>query len=229
MPLVEVINLVKNYQMGEVIVEALRGVNVSIDTGEFTAIMGPSGSGKSTFLNILGCLDTPNSGKYLLNNEDVSTLSDDELSYIRSARIGFIFQSYNLISQLSLLENIEVPLFYQNVSEQKSREKAVRMAEMVGLGHRLYHHPAELSGGEQQRVAIARALANDPLIILADEPTGNLDSRSGNEILNILDELNKQGKTIIMVTHDENVARHAHRIIRFKDGQIMTDEASLKY
>lgn len=229
MPLVEVVNLVKYYQMGEVIVEALRGVNVSFDTGEFTAIMGPSGSGKSTFLNILGCLDTPTSGKYLLNNEDVSTLSDDELSYIRSTRIGFIFQSYNLISQLSVLENIEVPLFYQNVSEQKSREKAIRLAEMVGLGHRLYHHPAELSGGEQQRVAIARALANDPLIILADEPTGNLDSRSGNEILNILDELNKQGKTIIMVTHDENVARRAHRIIRFKDGQIMTDEASFKY
>jgi len=220
MDIVETVDLTKHYRMGEVVVEALRGVSVSFAEGEYVAIMGPSGSGKSTFLNLVGCLDTPSSGKYFLGGQDISSLSDDELSEIRRLRIGFIFQSFNLIQQLSVLENIEVPLFYHGASEAKSRERATRLAEAVGLGHRLRHHPSELSGGEQQRVAIARAMANDPLIILADEPTGNLDTRSGAEILGILDGVHEQGKTIIVVTHDENVARRTQRAVRFRDGCI---------
>ena len=223
MPIVQVNNLVKHYEMGEVTVQALRGVSISFEKGDYMAIMGPSGSGKSTFLNILGCLDTPTSGSYILGEHDISTLLDNELSEIRRSYIGFIFQSFNLISQLNIMENIEIPLFYQGISERESRERAQRLAEVVGLGHRLRHSPSELSGGEQQRVAIARSLANDPLIILADEPTGNLDSRSGSDILDILDNLNKQGKTIIMVTHDERIAQHAHRIVRFMDGFIESD------
>jgi putative ABC transport system ATP-binding protein len=220
MPLVETRDLAKRYRMGEVVVDALRGVSVSFDEGEYVAVMGPSGSGKSTFLNILGCLDIPSSGSYVLGEQDVSMLSDDELSEIRRTQIGFVFQSFNLIQQLSVLENIEVPLFYQRIAENESRERAVSLAEAVGLGHRLRHHPSELSGGEQQRVAIARAMANDPLIILADEPTGNLDSRSGGEVLGFLDDLHAQGKTIIMVTHDENVAKRTERIVRFRDGSL---------
>jgi putative ABC transport system ATP-binding protein len=220
MPLVETKGLTKHYRMGEVTVSALQGVSVDFDEGEYIAIMGPSGSGKSTFLNILGCLDTPSEGRYILNGRDISTLSDDDLSEIRRTQIGFVFQSFNLIQQLSVLENIEVPLFYQRVSEAESRDRAAELAGVVGLGHRLYHHPSELSGGEQQRVAIARAMANDPLIILADEPTGNLDSRSGGEILGFIDGLKEEGKTIIMVTHDANVAKRAERIVRFRDGRI---------
>ncbi|MCX7765439.1 MAG: ABC transporter ATP-binding protein, partial [Candidatus Sumerlaeia bacterium] len=219
MPLVQVVNLVKHYQMGEVIVEALRGVNVSFDTGEYTAIMGPSGSGKSTFLNILGCLDTPTSGKYFLNNEDVSVLSDDELSYIRSTRIGFIFQSYNLITQLSVLENIEVPLFYQNLSEKRSREKAVRLAEMVGLGHRLHHHPAELSGGEQQRVAIARALVLDARLLVFDEPTTALTQKEIDTLLQTIVDLKERGIASIFVSHKlDEVFRIADIITVLRDG-----------
>jgi putative ABC transport system ATP-binding protein len=183
--------------------------------------MGPSGSGKSTFLNILGCLDVPTSGQYLLDGVPTSTLSDDELSDIRRSKIGFVFQSFNLISELSVLENIEVPLFYQGLGEKQSRNRATALAETVGLGHRLRHNPTELSGGEQQRVAIARAMANDPVIILADEPTGNLDSASGGEILGALAQLNAEGKTLIIVTHDEDVAARAQRVIRFKDGRIL--------
>lgn len=224
MALVEIVDIVKHYQMGEFTVEALRGITASFEAGEYVAIMGPSGSGKSTFMNILGCLDTPTAGQYILDNDDVSTLTDDELSEIRSTRIGFVFQSFNLIPQLSVLENIEVPLFYQRVSEEESRERAKSLAESVGLGHRLKHNPTELSGGEQQRVAIARAMANDPLIVLADEPTGNLDSISGEEILKIIDRLNEEGKTIITVTHDEHIASRAHRIIRFMDGSLQSDE-----
>jgi putative ABC transport system ATP-binding protein len=206
--------------MGEVTVNALQGVSVDFDEGEYIAIMGPSGSGKSTFLNILGCLDTPSDGRYILNGRDISTLSDDDLSEIRRTQIGFVFQSFNLIQQLSVLENIEVPLFYQRVSESESRDRAAALADVVGLAHRLHHHPSELSGGEQQRVAIARAMANDPLIILADEPTGNLDSKSGGEILGFIDGLKEEGKTIIVVTHDANVAKRAERIVRFRDGRI---------
>jgi putative ABC transport system ATP-binding protein len=216
-------NVHKTYQMGLVIVEALRGVSLEIQTGEYVSIMGPSGCGKSTMLNLLGCLDRPTSGRYLLGAEDVSQMDDDALSTVRGTRLGFIFQSYNLIQQLSVLENIEVPLFYQSRPEEESRALAARYATRVGLENRAHHKPFELSGGQQQRVAIARALVNDPLVILADEPTGNLDSSSGVEILKIFDDLHEQGKTIILVTHDESVSRHAHRAIRLRDGQVESD------
>jgi len=216
----------KTYQMGVVTVEALRGVTLDIQAGEYVSIMGPSGCGKSTMLNLLGCLDRPTSGCYRLGGEDVSQLDDDDLSSIRGARLGFIFQSYNLIQQLTVVENIEVPLYYQGGSESESRALAARYGERVGLGHRLDHKPFELSGGQQQRVAIARALVNDPLVLLADEPTGNLDSVSGVEILKIFDDLNEQGKTIILVTHDENISRHARRAIRLRDGVVESDVRS---
>jgi putative ABC transport system ATP-binding protein len=185
--------------------------------------MGPSGCGKSTLLNLLGCLDRPTAGRYRLGGQDVSQLDDDALSTIRGARIGFVFQSYNLIQQLTVVENIEVPLFYQGWPEEAGRERARQLAERVGLGDRLEHKPFELSGGQQQRVAIARALVNDPLIILADEPTGNLDSASGADILRLFDELHAQGKTLVLVTHDPNVAAHARRVLRLRDGQVESD------
>lgn len=222
MPLVEVLEISKQYLMGAVALNALEKVSVSFEAGEYTAIMGPSGSGKSTFLNLLGCLDTPSEGTYLLDGIDVSNLSDAELSDIRRSKIGFIFQSFNLINELDVLENIQVPLFYQAVDEHTSRDRATALAKAVGLGHRLHHRPAELSGGERQRVAIARSLANDPVLILADEPTGNLDSKSGREILDILHKLHAEGKTILVVTHDENVGHEAERIVRFMDGQIVS-------
>jgi putative ABC transport system ATP-binding protein len=213
----------KTYQMGPVRVEALRGVSLSIAEGEYVSIMGPSGCGKSTMLNLLGCLDRPSAGRFLLGGQDVSHMDDDSLSTVRGTRLGFIFQSYNLIQQLTVQENIEVPLYYQGRPEHESRELALKYAERVGLGHRLHHKPFELSGGQQQRVAIARALINDPLIILADEPTGNLDSASGVEILKLFDDLHSQGKTIILVTHDESVSRHAWRAIRLRDGLVESD------
>ncbi len=216
-------NVRKTYQMGLVTVEALRGVSLEIQTGEYVCIMGPSGCGKSTMLNLLGCLDRPTSGHYLLGAEDVSQMDDDALSTVRGTRLGFIFQSYNLIQQLTVVENIQVPLFYQNRPEEESRTLAARYAARVGLEHRTEHKPFELSGGQQQRVAIARALVNDPLVILADEPTGNLDSTSGVEILKIFDDLHEQGKTIILVTHDETVSRHARRAIRLRDGHVESD------
>jgi len=216
----------KFYQMGPVTVEALRGVSFDIHTGEYVSIMGPSGCGKSTLLNLLGCLDRPTSGQYRLGGDDVSQMNDDTLSAVRGTRLGFIFQSYNLIQQLTVVENIEVPLYYQGRPEEASRALAARYAERVGLGNRLTHKPFELSGGQQQRVAIARALVNDPLVILADEPTGNLDSISGVEILKIFDDLHEQGKTIILVTHDENVSRHARRSIRLRDGEVESDVRS---
>jgi putative ABC transport system ATP-binding protein len=220
MPIVATENLCKIYQLGTLELQALWSVDLQIEQGEYLAIMGPSGSGKSTLLNVLGCLDRPTSGRYMLGDQDVSKLDDDALSLIRGARIGFVFQSYNLIAQLNVIENIEIPMFYQGLSEGQSYRKAGELAEMVGLGNRLRHRPAELSGGQQQRVAIARALANDPLIILADEPTGNLDSQSGIEILNIMDQMYHQGKTLIVVTHEENVAERAERIIHLLDGGI---------
>ncbi len=221
--IVQLENVVKTYQMGLVTVQALRGVSLEITAGDYISIMGPSGCGKSTLLNLLGCLDRPTSGRYLLGQDDVSQLEDDALSTIRGARLGFIFQSYNLIQQLTVLENIEVPLYYQGRPEAESRAIATDLATRVGLENRLDHKPFELSGGQQQRVAIARALVNDPLVLLADEPTGNLDSASGAEILRIVDDLNRQGKTIIMVTHDPGIARHAGRVIRLRDGLIESD------
>lgn len=212
--------LCKSYQLGTMELQVLRNIDVTINSGEYVAIMGPSGSGKSTLLNMIGCLDHPTSGEYWLGGRDVSLLNDDELSLIRGARIGFVFQSFNLIQQLNVVENIEVPMYYQGISEHESAERAKELAEMVGLGDRIKHRPAELSGGEQQRVAIARALANEPLIILADEPTGNLDSESGSGILKILTDLHKQGKTLVVVTHDESIARDAQRTIRLFDGRI---------
>ena len=219
-PVVVFERLCKSYQLGTVELQVLRDIDLTIKDGEYVAIMGPSGSGKSTMLNLLGCLDRPTSGLYSLTGQDVSVLDDDQLSLIRGARIGFIFQSYNLIQQLNVIENIEVPMYYQGFSENASAKRARELATLVGLGDRLTHRPTELSGGQQQRVAIARALANDPLIILADEPTGNLDSESGAEILNILVDLHRKGKTLIVVTHDENIATHAERIIELFDGQI---------
>jgi putative ABC transport system ATP-binding protein len=222
-PIVHFDNVRKTYQMGAVTVEALRGVTFEIHAGDYISIMGPSGCGKSTLLNLLGCLDRPTSGHYRLGGEDVSQMNDDALSAVRGARLGFVFQSYNLIQQLTVVENIEVPLYYQDRSESQSREMARRMAARVGLEQRLEHKPMELSGGQQQRVAIARALVNEPLVILADEPTGNLDSSSGTEIMRLFDELHDQGKTLILVTHDPSVGQRAHRTIRLRDGQIESD------
>ena len=213
----------KTYQMGPVTVAALRDVSLTIHSGDYLSIMGPSGCGKSTLLNLLGCLDRPTSGRYLLGSEDVSEMNDDALSTVRGARLGFIFQSYHLIQQLSVVENIEIPLYYQGLPEAESRARATELARRVGLEQRLDHKPYELSGGQQQRVAIARSLVNDPLVILADEPTGNLDSNSGAEILALFDELNGQGKTLILVTHDNDVSRHARRAIRLRDGQVESD------
>ena len=215
--------LCKNYQLGTIELRVLRQIDITINSGEYVAIMGPSGSGKSTLLNMIGCLDRPSSGSYHLGSQDVSRLDDDALSAIRGSRIGFVFQSFNLIAQLNVIENIEIPMFYQNRREQESYEKATQLATLVGLGDRMNHRPSELSGGQQQRVAIARALANDPLIILADEPTGNLDSNSGADILSILDRLHAEGKTLIVVTHDEHIATQAQRVIRLFDGQVAED------
>jgi len=223
-PIVLFEQLCKSYQLGTVELQVLRHIDLTINSGEYVAIMGPSGSGKSTLLNLLGCLDRPTSGSYSLAGQDVSALDDNQLSLIRGARIGFIFQSYNLIQQLNAIENIEVPMYYQGFSERDSARRARELATMVGLGDRVRHRPSELSGGQQQRVAIARAMANDPVIILADEPTGNLDSESGTEILNILDDLHRRAKTLIVVTHDENIAGHAERIIHLLDGRIEWQE-----
>jgi putative ABC transport system ATP-binding protein len=216
-------DITKTYFMGELAVQVLHGISVDFYQGDYISIMGPSGCGKSTLMNILGCLDQPSSGSYLLGDKDTSQMNDNELSAIRGARLGFIFQSYNLIPQLTVLENIELPLFYQGHPEQQSREIATELAARVGLGDRLQHRPFELSGGQQQRVAIARALSNDPLIILADEPTGNLDSKSGAEILNLFDELHQQGKTLIMVTHSDELAERSQRQIRLRDGRVESD------
>lgn len=214
----------KVYQMGTEQVKALAGVSISFEAGSFWAIMGPSGSGKSTMLNILGCLDRVTSGTYILENNDVSTLDDDSLSEIRLRHIGFIFQSFNLIPQLTVQKNIELPLYYLGWDAESSAARAEELALKVGLEGRLNHRPTELSGGQMQRVAIARALANDPQILLADEPTGNLDTATGEQILDMLTELNDQGKTIVMVTHETNVAEHANRWMRMRDGLIESVE-----
>lgn len=222
--IIKAINLVKIYQLDKQKVEALRGVSLTITRNEFVAIMGPSGSGKSTLMNILGCLDTPTSGEYFLNGRLVSTLSEDELAYIRNKEIGFVFQVFNLLPRANAFRNVELPLIYAGASKEEREEKARRALEMVEMKDRMHHLPAELSGGERQRVAIARALVNDPAILLADEPTGNLDSKTGQEILKLFHKIHEQGNTIIMVTHDREVAAHAQRIIHLRDGQIEKEE-----
>lgn len=218
--------LTKIYGKGEIAVKALNEISFSVKEGEFVAIMGPSGSGKSTLMNILGCLDTANSGKYILSETDVSNMSDKELARIRNKMIGFIFQTFNLLPRLTALKNVEQPMIYKGLGRRKREEIAERVLTEVGLGDRVDHRPNELSGGQRQRVAIARALVNDPDIILADEPSGNLDSKSEGDILKILTDLNKRGITIVMVTHDNNVASHAHRIVYFQDGEIVRETDS---
>ena len=217
-------DLQKHYVLKSETVRALRGVSFDVPEGDYVAIMGPSGSGKSTLLNLLGCLDQPTHGSFLLGNDDVAKMTDDELSSIRASRIGFVFQSYNLIAQLSVVENIEVPLYYMGNLNAQSRKRSIELAKMVGLGERLDHRPTQLSGGQQQRVAIARSLVNDPYFILADEATGNLDSVTTEEILALFQRLNDEGKTIIMVTHEDEVAEHAKRVIRLRDGEIQFDK-----
>jgi len=215
----------RSYTLGDQVVHALSGVDLRIDEGEYVAIMGPSGSGKSTLLNVLGLLDRATQGRYVLGGRDVSNLGDDDLSLERGRRLGFVFQSYNLIAQLDVVENVEVPMFYAGLPERASRARAEALARRMGLGDRLHHRPAELSGGQQQRVAIARSLANDPLVLLADEPTGNLDSKTGHEILGLLDELHASGKTLVVVTHDPSVARRADRVVHMRDGRVERVEA----
>ncbi|MGI6777610.1 MAG: ABC transporter ATP-binding protein [Acetivibrionales bacterium] len=216
-------NMYKTYLMGINEVHALNGISLHIKPGEFVAIVGPSGSGKSTLMNMIGCLDTPTSGKYFLDGKEVSKLEEDHLAEIRNKKIGFVFQSFNLLPKLTALENVELPLLYMGMGNKERRKKAVEALEKVGLGDRLNHKPVELSGGQQQRVAIARALSSRPPIILADEPTGALDTKSGSEVMDMLKELNSEGKAVILITHDNNIANQAHRIIRICDGKVIED------
>jgi putative ABC transport system ATP-binding protein len=222
--MIKLSNITKTYQLGEVDITVLSDVSLDVKRGELIAIMGPSGSGKSTLMNIIGCLDRPTSGIYRFEDREISAMTDDELASIRNVKIGFVFQTFNLLPRFTALKNVEVPLIYSAVPSRLRRERAIPLLEKVGLADRMYHRPTELSGGQQQRVAIARALVNHPPLLLADEPTGNLDSRSGAEILNILVELNKQGVTIIIVTHDQSVAARCRRTIKLMDGRIISDE-----
>lgn len=221
---VRIQDLTKEYPLKGETVRALRGISFDVPKGDYVAIMGPSGSGKSTLLNLLGCLDRPTSGHMILGGEDVSRMNDDQRAVVRASRIGFVFQSYNLIQQLSVLENIEVPLYYMGRLGRNTRQRCRELAEMVGLGERLNHRPAQLSGGQQQRVAIARSLVNDPEFILADEATGNLDSVTTEEILRLFERLHHEGRTIVMVTHEDEVSQHARRVIRLRDGLLQSDE-----
>lgn len=221
--MIKIRNLTKTYHTGKLSVEVLKGLNLDIDNGEYVSIMGPSGSGKSTFLNILGCLDLLSTGEYILDNKNIDNLSDDELSEIRCEKIGFVFQAYNLLSKLTALENVELPAMYLGTKKDIRRKHALELLDLVGLSDRINHKPNEMSGGQKQRVAIARSMINNPKILLADEPTGNLDSKSTEEILQIFKKLNDSGVTIIMVTHEEDVAEHTKRIVRLKDGIINSD------
>ena len=230
-PVIEIHDLTKVYQMGEVEVRALAGVNLIIDRGEFVAVMGPSGSGKSTLMNILGCLDRPTTGTYKLDGVDVSELNRDQRAVVRNAKIGFVFQSFNLLARTSAIENVELPLLYGETGWTRQERHAAARAALtrVGLAGREEHYPSQLSGGQQQRVAIARALVTDPAILLADEPTGNLDSRTSEEIMGIFQELNEAGKTVVLITHEPDIARHAKRIVHVRDGLIQEDERIQQY
>jgi putative ABC transport system ATP-binding protein len=223
---IDIENITKHYVMGEETVHALRGVSLQIRRNEYLAIMGPSGSGKSTLMNMLGCLDTPSSGRYFFNGKDVSAMDDDELAGIRNHEIGFVFQTFNLLPRSTSLRNVELPLIYAGLDPEAREEKAANALREVGLGDRMHHKPNELSGGQRQRVAIARALVNDPSIILADEPTGNLDSKTGEEIMQLLENLYQRGNTIILVTHEPDIARHARRTVFLRDGLVESDASS---
>ena len=222
--LIDVKNLEKTYQLGDIMVPAVRGINLSIEKNEYLAIMGPSGSGKSTLMNIIGCLDVPTKGTYVLDNKDVSKMNDDELAEIRNRKIGFVFQTFNLLPRADALHNVELPLIYSGTARANRRKMAEKALEKVGLAERMHHKPSELSGGQRQRVAIARALVNNPAIILADEPTGNLDSNTGEEIMEIFEQLHAAGNTIILITHEEYIANHSQRVVRLLDGLIQYDQ-----
>ncbi len=221
---IQCVDVKKEYRMGTQTVHALSGVSFQINKNEYVAIMGPSGSGKSTMMNVIGCLDTPSSGSYILNGTNVNTLSDNELAAIRNKEIGFVFQTFNLLPRSTALANVELPLIYAGMKGSARRQRAIEVLEKVGLADRMHHKPNELSGGQRQRVAVARALVNNPSILLADEPTGNLDSKTGVEIMQLFEELHSQGNTIILVTHEEEIALHAHRIIRLRDGLLESDK-----
>lgn len=225
MSLLEIKDIKRDFRLGSEVLHVLKDINLTIEKGEYVALMGPSGSGKSTLMNILGCLDTPTSGEYILNGKDVSKMSDAELADIRNKEIGFVFQTFNLMPRTTALDNVALPMVYAGVSREKRHERAKEVLKMVGLEDRMLHKPNELSGGQRQRVAVARALVNHPSIILADEPTGNLDSKTSYEIMNLFDEIYQKGNTVILVTHEEDIAQYAHRIIRLKDGLIETDNA----
>ncbi len=220
---IEINNVTKFYDLGKIIIKALNGVSLQVNRNEYLALMGPSGSGKSTLMNILGCLDTPTSGGYSLNGTEVANMTGDELAEVRNKEIGFVFQTFNLLPRLSACENVDMPLVYGGIGRSKRKQMALDMLDAVGLGDRSDHKPNELSGGQRQRVAIARALVNSPSIILADEPTGNLDTKTSIEIMLILDRIHRQGNTVIMVTHEEDIARYAHRVVRMRDGMVETD------
>jgi putative ABC transport system ATP-binding protein len=219
----------KNYYLGKQVIEVLKGISLSIDKGEYVALMGPSGSGKSTLMNIVGCLDTPTAGNYILNGQDVSKMVDNDLAEVRNKEIGFVFQQFNLLPRLTAAENVALPLVYAGVSKKQRMERAMAVLDKVNLADRSHHRPNELSGGQNQRVAIARALVNDPSIILADEPTGNLDTKTSHEIMDIFGKIHTSGNTVVLVTHEEDIANHAHRIIRLRDGVIETDKRKEVY